>query len=88
MLTDCADHALVTLRSSLGDVLNAVQAAESLLHAGGAVDLAGTDSRIELLCAQALDLPPPMARAILPDLLGLRSSVETLIEALTRRPAR
>jgi hypothetical protein len=88
MLTDFDAHAFATLRSSLGDVLHAVRAAELLLEGGGAVDLAGMDSRIELLCTQALDLPPPMARATLPDLIGLRSSVETLIEALTRRSAR
>jgi hypothetical protein len=87
MLTDYDTQALATVRSSLGDILNAVRIAESLLHGGGAIDLTGMDSRIELLCMQALDLPPPLACETLPDLIGLRSSVDTLIDALTRRSA-
>jgi hypothetical protein len=88
MLTEYDANALTTLRSSFEEVGNAVRAAQSLLHRGGSVDLAGMDARIERLCVRALDLPPPLARATLPDLMDLRGRVEELIEALTRRSAR
>ena len=86
MLTEYDTNALTTLRSSFEEVGNAVRSAQSLLHEGGSVDLAGMDTRIERLCTRALDLPPPLARATLPDLMDLRGIVETLIESLTRRP--
>jgi hypothetical protein len=88
MFTDADTTALATVRSSFEDVRHAVQTAQSRLQDGGAVDLSGMDARIEQLCTWALDLPPPLARATLPDLIGLRDTVETLIEALTSRPMR
>jgi hypothetical protein len=87
MLTDYDTNALTTLRSSLKEVGDDVRAAQLSLHQGSAVDLTGMDARIERLCTRALHLPPPLARATLPDLMGLRGTVETLIEALSRRPA-
>ncbi len=87
MLTEDDTLALATIRSSFEEVQNAVLAAQSLLHRGGAIDLKGMDARIGRLCTGALDLPPSLARATLPDLVGLRDSVDALIEALARRPA-
>jgi hypothetical protein len=88
MLTAHDTDELTAVRSSLVDVRTAVRSAETLLQDGQAVDLTGMDARIEWVCRQALDLPPPYARATLPDLMDLRDTVDALIETLASRPAR
>ena len=88
MVTEDDTEALAAVRSSLGDVRNAVQTAQAMLLEGRAIDLTGMDARIEVACTKALDLPPPLARETLSDLTDLRDRVETLIGSLTHRGAR
>ncbi len=88
MLTEYDTHDLASVRTCLEDVRTDLRTAQALLDAGRAVDLTGMDGRMAALCAQALGLPPPLARQTLPDLLALRDTVEVLVETLGRRPIR
>jgi hypothetical protein len=84
MLTE--QDALAAVRASLEDVREAVRTAQHRLDAGFTVDLTGMDARMAALCAQALDLPPPQARATVPDLMAVRDSIDGLIAMLTPPP--
>ena len=88
MLTDPDTNPLVSVRHSLADIMQVIQSAHVQMTAGRSIDLAGMDRRVGALCAQALALPPPMARETLPDLQGLREAMDGLIDQLRRRPIR
>jgi hypothetical protein len=55
-----------------------VQLARELVASRRAVDLAGLDQQVGLLCAKALDLPPEQSAAILPSLYHLAGAVDAL----------
>lgn len=83
MPTEHDTHALEAVHASLDDVTLAVQAAQTALDAGRTVDMTGMDTRMGRLCTQALGLPPPLSRAMLPVLTALSDKVDALIEGLT-----
>ena len=70
-------------RASLKRLQSAVAIASGLAVSGRAVDLAGLDSVAGLLCAQVLDLPPEVARALRPSLLAVNDSIADLIVTLS-----
>ncbi len=88
MLTEHDTRELESVRCALAEVTDAVRTAQLSLDAGRTVDLSGMDTRMERLCAQALELPVPFAHATLPDLMALLDTVDALIGTLTTRPAR
>ena len=56
--------------------------ARALAQNGRTVDLTGLDDGVGMLCAQALDLPTPEGRALLPLLADVLQQVNTLTAAL------
>jgi hypothetical protein len=82
MQTD-GTEALTSLRSFIEDLDNAVMIARTLVHEGHRIDLTGLDGQVGLLCAKALDLPPEQGRSVRPKLVGLLSTVDSLIACLT-----
>ncbi len=56
--------------------------ARGLVTAGRAVDLAGLDRMVGLLCARALDLPPEEGRRLRPRLAALLAELDGLGSAL------
>jgi hypothetical protein len=80
---DTTSQAETAVRAALEAVRTDLHDARAALDHGRAINLAGIDGRIAALCAQALGLPPPLARRTLPDLLALRDSADRLIESLT-----
>jgi hypothetical protein len=69
------------------ELASTIGLARALAESGRAVDLTGLDSRIGLLCAKSLDLPPEQGRAMRHRLISLSGSIEALSRALTRRVA-
>ena len=59
-----------------------VMLARALAGQGRAVELAGLDQQVGLLCARALDLPPAHGRALRPRLMGLRAELDGLAATL------
>ena len=75
---------LADLRAFADGVMQTVGVAQAMVEAGRAVELAGLEDQIGLLCAKALDLPPAEGRAICLDLAGLLARVDALLAALQR----
>jgi hypothetical protein len=82
MKAEEADTQVHALRSYLEDLNNSIVVARTLLERGHAVDLAGFDDLVGLLCAKALDLPPDQGRVVRSDLIGLAAAVDALSAAL------
>jgi hypothetical protein len=61
--------------------------ARALAESGRAIDLAGFEQDVGLLCAKSLDLPPAAGREMRPHLVALSGAVELLSRVLaTRHP--
>ena len=80
--TEAPPLLLITLAERLSRTL---AVARALILAGRAVELAGIEDGIGMLCAKTLDLPSEQARPMLPALFEMRVQVDSLIAAL-RRP--
>ena len=76
-----AVHALVA------ELTNTIDLARALAESGRAIDLAGLDRRVGLLCAKSLDLPPDQGRSVRPHLVALSGALETLSQVLSARAA-
>jgi len=76
---------VIAVRLLADELLKIVKIAHELVEAGGAVELAGLDRRVGLLCAKSLDLPPDDGRRVRPRLIALSGSVEALSRALAAR---
>ena len=76
---------IVAVRSLVAELMKVVGIAHELVEAGRDIDLAGLDSRVGLLCAKTLDLPPDEGRHVRPRLIALSGSVEALSRALSAR---
>lgn len=82
-----ADPAAEEALHALADGLSkTIRLSRALASAGRAVDLAGLESGIGLLCAKALDLPPEHGRRFRPRLVLLRQDLDELGHALRSRP--
>jgi hypothetical protein len=68
-------------------LVRTVAVARALVKSGRAVELAGLQDGIGILCAQTLDLPAEEGRAMLPALRELVAQLEALTEAF-RAPRR
>jgi len=76
---DRADNrALAVVQEMVNDVLATVRVARSLAQTERAIDLAGLDRDVGLLCARALDLPEQLGRRIGPQLRTLHNEIEAL----------
>ena len=74
--------------SALADELSrTIGLARALAQSGRTIDLAGLDTRIGLLCAKSLDLPPEEGRALRPRLIALSGSIEALSRTVSARAA-
>ncbi len=73
---------------TLGEELTKlIDLARTLVEAGRAIDLAGLDDQIGLLCAKSLDLPPDKGRGMRPLLIVLSRALDALSVALAARAA-
>jgi len=75
------------VRALAEELSRIVDVARALVEAGRAIDLAGLDSQVGLLCAKSLDLPPEEGRRVRPWLVALSGAVEALWRALAARGA-
>lgn len=75
---------LGAVRAYASDLGQTVAMARALVESGRAIDLAGLDAQVGLLCAKALDLPPAEGRAVQADLMTLLGAMDALARALTR----
>jgi hypothetical protein len=80
-----AETPLATVRACLEQLGHTVGIARSLVRAGKQVDLTGLDAEMGFVCARTLDLPPEEGRAVRPELMGLRTEIDALTEALATR---
>jgi hypothetical protein len=74
-------EAVSTLAEELTDL---VEMARGLVGAGRAVDLAGFDRHVAMLCAKSLDLPTDEGRRVRPRLIALSGQMEALSRALQK----
>lgn len=77
---------LETARDYVAALLRTASVARALAASGRRIDLAGLDDKVGRLCARVLDLPPPEGRELRPDLMQLRSELESLAAALGQPP--
>lgn len=78
-----ADLAAEEAMHALADGLSkTIRLSLAFASAGRAVDLAGLESGVGLLCAKALDLPPDRGRQFRPRLILLRQDLDELGHAL------
>jgi hypothetical protein len=75
------------VRALADELTKMVGVACALIEADRAVDLAGLDRDIGLLCAKSLDLPPDEGRAVRPRLIALLGSAEALVRVLATHAA-
>ncbi len=73
------------VRALAEELTRIIGVAHALVDAGRAIDLAGLDSQVGLLCAKTLDLPPDDGRRARPRLIALSGSVEALSRVLIAR---
>jgi hypothetical protein len=74
---------LESLVSYLEDMSNTLSVVHRLIEDGRAVDLAGLDGQIGLLCAKALDLPSAQWPIFRPGLIRLLAQVDAVCLALS-----
>jgi hypothetical protein len=72
------------VRAFADELTRTVDVARALAEAGRAIDLAGLDDQIGLLCAKSLDLQPDEGRRMRPRLIVLAASIEALSNALQK----
>lgn len=75
---------LSELRAFAAGVTQSLSVARGLVEAGRAVDLAGLEDQVGLVCAKALDLQPAEGRLIRGVLVALLARAEALSVALRR----
>ncbi len=73
------------VRALAEELTKIIEVARTLVDAGRAIDLAGLDSQVGLLCAKTLDLLPDDGHRARPRLITLSGSVEALSRALVAR---
>jgi hypothetical protein len=79
--------AVLTATAALADgVAATLRVTRALVDSNRAVDLAGFDGMVGLLCARALDLPPEQGRVLRPRLVALRDDLDALAVALEPPP--
>lgn len=76
--------AFAELRAYADGVAQTLGVARGLVDAGRAVDLAGLQDQVGLLCAKALDLPRDEGRAMRGELVALLARLDGLSVALRR----
>ena len=74
----------VELCAYADDLARTLGVARGLVDAGRAVDLAGLEDQVGLLCAKALDLPRDEGRVMRGELVALLARLDGLSVALRR----
>ncbi|HEY2615746.1 MAG TPA: hypothetical protein VGI78_00260 [Acetobacteraceae bacterium] len=69
------------------ELMQTVGLACALAESGRAIDLAGLDDRVGLLCAKSLDLPPDEGRRVRPRLIALSGAMLALSRAMAAHAA-
>jgi hypothetical protein len=69
---------MAALQTLADRLTRTVSIARALVEAGRAVDLAGLEDGVGLLCAKTLDMPMPESRQMLPAMLELRAQIDSL----------
>lgn len=82
---DDANDSVDATRKLAEELTKLVDLACALVTCGRALDIAGLDHQVGLLCAKALDLPPDDGRRMRPRLIALSGSIEALSRALAAR---
>ncbi len=63
-----------------------LRVARALTSSGRAIDLAGLENPVGLLCAKSLDLPPEQGRQMRLVLIALRQEIEAMAATLRSGP--
>jgi hypothetical protein len=69
---------MAALQTLADRLTRTVSIARALVESGRAVDLAGLEDGVGLLCAKTLDMPIPESREMLPAMLELRAQIDSL----------
>ena len=69
-------------RALAGGILDTLRLSRALLEARRAVDLAGLEAAVGLLCAKALDVEPAEGQSLTPDLAAVLAELAMLADAL------
>jgi hypothetical protein len=77
-----ADGSVDAARELVEALTRTIDLARALAEAGRAIDLAGLDGQVGLLCAKSLDLPRAEGHAIRPRLIALSGAIEALSRVL------
>jgi hypothetical protein len=85
MSHDDAADPTAAVRELAEDLTRQVALACSQAEADEAIDLAGLDRQVGLLCAKSLDLPPDEGRRVRPRLIALSGLIEALSRVLAAR---
>lgn len=75
------------VRSLARGIMNTIRLSRALVVARRAVDLAGLDAAVGLLCAKALDLPPELGRELAVELGDVLREIDGLSSAMTGKAA-
>ena len=76
---------LTTAHRLAGGIAGALRMARALATAGRAIDLAGLEDSVGLLCAKSLDLAPAEGREIRETLIAVLQELDTLGDVLQAR---
>jgi hypothetical protein len=81
--SDAADQTrLEKLRGVALGIDRVLNLALALTQSGRRVDLSGIDRQVGILCAQSLDLPPALGRALVPCLQSQIAVIDQLFAAI------
>ena len=78
---------IAAVRGLADELRTTIDLARALAESGRAIDLAGLDHQVGLLCAKSLDLAPDKGRCVRPRLIALTGAMEALSRVLAARAA-
>jgi hypothetical protein len=81
------DDPIAAVLALAEELTKTIDLACALAASGRAIDLAGFDDEVGLLCAKSLDLPPDEGRSMRPHLIALSSAMEALSRVLSANAA-
>jgi hypothetical protein len=87
-MSDAETHdSVAAVREMAERLTHMLGVARALAESGRAIDLAGFEQDVGLLCAKSLDLPPDAGREMRPHLTALSGAIEQLSRVLATRSA-
>jgi hypothetical protein len=85
-MTGSDAHEPIAAPRTLADqLIQTIGYARAAVRLGRAIDLAGFDHQVSLLCTRSLELPSEERRQIRPSLIALSGELDALSQALAAR---